>query len=76
MSSGALCELLVQAHKDVSECFQRFFTAGSRVKGPDGFDRKALLNAAGVRFIRCLRREVVIQNKSTMHVFSVICQAT
>ena len=52
MSSGALCELLVQAHKDVSECFQRFFTAGSRVEGPDGFDRKAFLKAAGVRFIR------------------------
>ena len=38
--------------------------------------RKAFLNAAGAHFIRCFRREVVVQNNCTMHASSVICQAT
>ena len=62
--------------------FQRRSTALERsvrkLKAFSGAElhRKAFLNAAGVHLIRCLRREVVVQNNRTMHASSVICQAT
>ena len=58
-----------------STAFERSVRESKAFLGAE-LHRKAFPSAAGVHLIRCLRREVVIQNNPTMHGCSIICQAT